>query len=83
MWELFYVGFLVFYDEVFILVFRVGIFVQIKNMNNFLVEGICVVSKWDNINGFVVGIVSDIGFCSIYISKYFMNREIGFGCRVF
>ena len=36
-------------------------------------------SKRENTNGPVVGIASDDGFCSIYISKYLMNREIGFG----
>ena len=30
----------------------------------------------------VVGIASDQGFASIYISKYLMNRELGFGRRL-
>jgi len=30
----------------------------------------------------VVGIASANGFCSIYVSKYLMNREIGFGRRL-
>jgi len=33
-------------------------------------------------NGPVIGIASGTGFCCIYISKYMMNREIGFGRKV-
>ncbi|AEP89453.1 putative aspartokinase III [Bacillus subtilis subsp. subtilis str. RO-NN-1] len=79
--ELSYAGFSVFHDEALIPAFRAGIPVQIKNTNNPSAEGTRVVSKRDNTNGPVVGIASDIGFCSIYISKYLMNREIGFGRR--
>ncbi len=56
-----------------------GIPVQIKNTNNPDAKGTRVVSSRDNTNGPVIGIASDTGFCSIYISKYLMNREIGFG----
>ncbi|MGG1348967.1 aspartate kinase [Bacillus subtilis] len=79
--ELSYAGFSVFHDEALIPAFRAGIPVQIKNTNNPSAEGTRVVSKRDNTNGPVVGIASDTGFCSIYISKYLMNREIGFGRR--
>ncbi|MCB7155445.1 aspartate kinase [Bacillus stercoris] len=77
--ELSYAGFSVFHDEALIPAFRAGIPVQIKNTNNPSAGGTRVVSKRDNTNGPVVGIASDTGFCSIYISKYLMNREIGFG----
>ncbi|MBL3649618.1 aspartate kinase [Bacillus vallismortis] len=77
--ELSYAGFSVFHDEALIPAFRAGIPVQIKNTNNPSAQGTRVVSKRDNTNGPVVGIASDTGFCSIYISKYLMNREIGFG----
>jgi len=79
--ELSYAGFSVFHDEALIPAFRAGIPVQIKNTNNPSANGTRVVSKRDNTNGPVVGIASDTGFCSIYISKYLMNREIGFGRR--
>ncbi|WP_342410880.1 aspartate kinase [Bacillus sp. FSL L8-0358] len=79
--ELSYAGFSVFHDEALIPAFRAGIPVQIKNTNNPSAEGTRVVNKRDNKNGPVVGIASDTGFCSIYISKYLMNREIGFGRR--
>ena len=32
--------------------------------------------------GSVVGIASSCGFCTLYIDKYMMNREIGFGRRL-
>ncbi|MEG7336490.1 aspartate kinase [Bacillus sp. 0102A] len=79
--ELSYAGFSVFHDEALIPAFRAGIPVQIKNTNNPSAQGTRVASKRDNTNGPVVGIASDTGFCSIYISKYLMNREIGFGRR--
>nr|WGD81662.1 aspartate kinase [Bacillus subtilis] len=79
--ELSYAGFSVFHDEALIPAFRAGIPVQIKNTNNPSSERRRVVSKRDNTNGPVAGIASDTGFCSIYISKYLMNREIGFGRR--
>ncbi|MEW4024872.1 aspartate kinase [Bacillus sp. CIS52] len=77
--ELSYAGFSVFHDEALIPAFRAGIPVQIKNTNNPDAKGTRVVSSRDNTNGPVIGIASDTGFCSIYISKYLMNREIGFG----
>ncbi|MCY7912127.1 aspartate kinase [Bacillus haynesii] len=80
--ELSYAGFSVFHDEALIPAFRARIPVQIKNTNNPDAEGTRVVTTRDNTNGPVVGIASDSGFCSIYISKYLMNREIGFGRRV-
>lgn len=80
--ELSYAGFSVFHDEALIPAFRANIPVQIKNTNNPSAEGTRVVTKRDNTNGPVVGIASDSGFCGIYISKYLMNREIGFGRRV-
>nr|MDH3076097.1 aspartate kinase [Bacillus velezensis] len=77
--ELSYAGFSVFHDEALIPAFRAGIPVQIKNTNNPDAKGTRVVSDRDNTNGPVIGIASDTGFCGIYISKYLMNREIGFG----
>ncbi|RDY84003.1 aspartate kinase [Bacillus amyloliquefaciens] len=77
--ELSYAGFSVFHDEALIPAFRAGIPVQIKNTNNPDAKGTRVVSSRGNTNGPVIGIASDTGFCSIYISKYLMNREIGFG----
>lgn len=80
--ELSYAGFSVFHDEALIPAFRAGIPVQVKNTNNPSVPGTKIVSKRENTNGPVVGIASDDGFCSIYVNKYLMNREIGFGRKL-
>ncbi|MBP3040152.1 aspartate kinase [Bacillaceae bacterium Marseille-Q3522] len=80
--ELSYAGFSVFHDEALIPAFRAGIPVQIKNTNNPATTGTRIVHQRKNSNGPVVGIAHDEGFCSIYISKYLMNREIGFGRKV-
>ncbi|WP_028983427.1 aspartate kinase [Sporolactobacillus terrae] len=80
--ELSYGGFSVFHDEALIPAFRAGIPVNVKNTNNPEAPGTRIVSERKNTNGPVVGIASDDGFCSIYISKYLMNKEIGFGRKV-
>ncbi|MGG3889438.1 aspartate kinase [Metabacillus fastidiosus] len=80
--ELSYAGFSVFHDEALIPAFRAGIPVNIKNTNNPSAPGTRIVNERDNNNGPVVGIASDGGFCSIYVSKYLMNREIGFGRKI-
>ncbi|WP_439646617.1 ACT domain-containing protein [Piscibacillus salipiscarius] len=38
-----------------------------------------IVAEKEEHNGPVVGIASDKGFSSIYVGKYLMNRELGFG----
>ncbi|WP_099224242.1 aspartate kinase [Listeria costaricensis] len=80
--ELSYAGFSVFHDEALVPAFRAGIPVHIKNTNNPDGSGTRVIRERDASNGPVVGIASDDGFCSIYISKYLMNRELGFGRRI-
>lgn len=80
--ELSYAGFTVLHDEALVPAFRAGIPVQIKNTNNPSAPGTRIVYERDNTNGPVVGIASDQGFCSIYVSKYLMNREIGFGRKL-
>lgn len=80
--ELSYAGFSVFHDEALIPAFRAGIPVNVKNTNNPAAPGTFIVSERNNTNGPVIGIASDEGFCSIYVSKYLMNREIGFGRRL-
>ena len=80
--ELSYAGFSVFHDEALSPTFQAGIPVNVKNTNNPSAPGTKIVSERKNTNGPVVGIASDDGFCSIYIDKYLMNREIGFGRRL-
>jgi aspartate kinase len=62
--------------------FHAEIPVHVKNTNNPEALGTRIVHKRENQNGPVVGIASDGGFCSIYVSKYLMNREIGFGRKL-
>lgn len=80
--ELSYAGFSVLHEETLEPVYRMGIPVCIKNTNNPSAPGTLIVPSRETNNGPVVGIASDIGFCSLYISKYMMNREVGFGRRV-
>ncbi|USK60333.1 aspartate kinase [Peribacillus asahii] len=80
--ELSYAGFTVLHDEALIPAFRAGIPVNIRNTNNPTAPGTLIVNKRNNTNGPVIGIASDKGFCSIYISKYLMNREVGFGRKM-
>ncbi|WP_066061699.1 aspartate kinase [Neobacillus soli] len=80
--ELSYAGFTVLHDEALVPAFRAGIPVQIKNTNNPNASGTKIVYERDNRNGPVIGIASDQGFCSIYVSKYLMNREVGFGRKL-
>jgi aspartate kinase len=80
--ELSYAGFGVFHDEAIIPAVRAEIPICIKNTNNPSAPGTLVVSKRKPEHGSVVGISSASGFCSIYIDKYMMNREVGFGRRL-
>jgi aspartate kinase len=80
--ELSYAGFSVFHDEALIPAFRAGIPVCIKNTNNPSSPGTMIVFDRKSKPNPVVGIASDNGFCSIFVSKYLMNREIGFGRKL-
>ncbi len=80
--ELAYAGFTVLHEETLIPVYRAGIPVNIKNTNNPSAPGTLITSNRESKNGPVTGIASDDGFCSIYVSKFLMNREIGFGRKL-
>ncbi len=80
--ELSYAGFSVLHEETLEPVYRKGIPVCIKNTNNPSAPGTRIVTNRKLTSGPVVGIASDKGFCNIFISKYMMNREIGFGRKV-
>src|SRR5699024_10333629 len=56
----------------------------IKNTNNPAAPGTMIVAeRLVDENNCVVGIASDSGFVSLYVSKFLMNREIGFGRKLF
>ena len=80
--ELSYAGFSVFHDEALEPVFHAGIPVVVKNTNNPQATGTRIVPERTVGQRPVVGIAATDGFSSIYISKYLMNREVGFGRRL-
>ncbi|QKY69285.1 aspartate kinase [Lentibacillus sp. CBA3610] len=80
--ELSYSGFGVFHDEALMPAFRAEIPVCIKNTNNPAKPGTMIVSEKDPETRCVVGIAADTGFSNLYVSKYLMNREIGFGRKL-
>jgi aspartate kinase len=80
--ELSYAGFGVFHDEAIIPAVQANIPICIKNTNNPAAPGTMVVPQRAPGERTVVGISSAPGFCAVYIDKYMMNREIGFGRRL-
>ncbi|WP_280771122.1 aspartate kinase [Salipaludibacillus daqingensis] len=80
--ELAYSGFSVFHDEALQPVVTKKIPVRIKNTNKPESPGTKIVADRVPEGMPVVGIASDKGFCSINITKYLMNREVGFGRRL-
>jgi len=80
--ELAYAGFSVFHEEALEPAYRAGIPVCIRNTNNPSAPGTRLVVERTQSAGPVIGIASDSGFCSIFVSKYLMNRMIGFGRRL-
>lgn len=80
--ELSYSGFSVFHDEALQPAFSAGIPVVVKNTNNPSAPGTSITRSRPANKNIVSGIASSTGFIDIYISKYLMNREIGFGRRV-
>lgn len=80
--ELAYAGFSVFHDEALIPAFRKSIPVCIKNTNNPNAPGTLIVKERDYNEQQVIGIAADSGFTAIYVDKFLMNLEIGFGRRL-
>jgi aspartate kinase len=80
--ELSYAGFSVFHEEALSPVFHAGVPVCVKNTNNPAAPGTMIVTDRVCPVGSVTGIAAAEGFCTIYLSKYLMNREVGFGRRL-
>jgi aspartate kinase len=80
--ELSYAGFSVLHEETLAPVFHAGVPVNIKNTNNPSAPGTMISTKRDFDGGSVVGIACANGFSTIDLSKYLMNREIGFGRKL-
>lgn len=77
--ELAYAGFSVFHEEALVPAFRHSIPVCIKNTNNPSAPGTMIVRNRDNTIQPVIGIAADKGFSTLFVDKYLMNLEIGFG----
>ena len=80
--ELAYAGFSVLHDEALLPAYRGKIPLVIKNTNNPDHPGTRIVLKHSSDKFPVVGIAGDSDFVSINMSKYLMNREVGFGRKV-
>ena len=80
--ELAYAGFGVFHDEAIVPVVQAKIPICIKNTNRPEAPGTLIVPQRKYRHGEVVGIASAGGFSTIFLSKYLMNREVGFGRRL-
>ena len=80
--ELAYAGFGVFHDEAIVPAVKARVPIHIRNTNRPDAPGTRVVPERPYSAGTVVGISSSDGFSTIFLSKYLMNREIGFGRRL-
>jgi len=80
--ELSYAGFSVFHDEALMPVYKIGVPVNIKNTNNPSAPGTRIVPRRSVTGRPVTGISADSGFSTLYVSKYLMNREVGFGRKL-
>ena len=80
--ELAYSGFSVLHDEALVPAYRANVPLVIKYTNNPDHPGTRIVTKRETKGAPVVGIASSNGFASLFINKYLMNKEVGFGRKV-
>ncbi|MBA4386354.1 MAG: aspartate kinase [Verrucomicrobia bacterium] len=80
--ELSYSGFGVFHDEAIAPVVRAGIPICVKNTNKPKAPGTMIVPERTYHAGEIAGVAAADGFCTIFVEKYMMNREVGFGRRL-
>lgn len=80
--ELSYGGFNVLHAEALQPVYEANIPVHILNTNNTASKGTKIVAKRDKLKNPVVGISGESDFSCLYVSKYLMNREVGFGRKL-
>lgn len=80
--ELSYSGFGVFHDEAIIPAIKANIPICIKNTNKPNNHGTMILPKREINSNPIAGISSSDGFTGLYIDKYMMNREIGFGRKL-
>ncbi|CUS26574.1 aspartate kinase [Paucilactobacillus oligofermentans DSM 15707 = LMG 22743] len=81
--ELSYAGFSVFHDEALIPAIQGNISVNVRNTNNPDAPGTIISSKIEPNKDYPVrGISASKNFCGLYISKYLLNKEVGFTRKV-
>ena len=81
--ELSYAGFSVFHDEALIPAIQGNITVNVKNTNHPEAPGTLIQStKTTSTQYPVTGIASSSSFCSLYLRKYLLNKEVGFGRKI-
>lgn len=80
--ELSYSGFGVFHDEAVAPAVKAGVPICVKNTNKPKAEGTMIVPERQYHAGDIAGIAGADGFCTIFVEKYLMNREVGFGRRL-
>ena len=80
--ELSYGGFTVFHEEAMLPVLEAGIPINVRNTNNPSHPGTTVVVSRQHSAGRIIGVACDQGFCTVYVRKYLMNREKGFGRKL-
>ena len=81
--ELSYAGFGVFSDEAVYPAVKARVPINIRNTNHPSAPGTMIVQSRRVEPGLPVGIACDGGFCNFIVDKYLMNREVGFGRRLF
>jgi len=81
--ELAYMGANVFHEEAIFPVYKARIPINIRNTNAPDDPGTTIAHQRDTRDGVVVGIAGRSGFSNISIEKLLMNKEIGFGRRLF
>lgn len=80
--ELSYGGFNVLHAEALQPVYEANIPVHILNTNNTSSKGTRIVAQRDKLKNPVVGVSGESDFSCLYVSKYLMNREVGFGRKL-
>lgn len=80
--ELSYSGFGIFHDEAVMPAVKAEVPINIRNTNNPDDPGTMIVPTRKTIPGRVIGIATSPGFGTLFVSKYLMNREVGFVARL-
>jgi aspartate kinase len=81
--ELAYMGANVFHEEAIFPVYGARIPINIRNTNAPEDPGTLIVNERNVADGVVVGIAGKVGFTIIFLEKMLMNKEVGFGRRLF